>query len=146
MRYRYHWLFKLLALVLAVISGAVLVLGAAGLVLSESSYYEDIRRSQHYDDLRNFCDRASEAVFDRFAWEGTDIDPKLFSRFFRWGADVTAIDQLEQDFYYTVRGDKTGEVFDSNLPAGAECDWSWENTYIVRPDGSKTKVTHKGNH
>ena len=132
MRYRYHWLFKLLALVLAVISGAVLVLGAAGLLLSESDYYEDIRRSQHYDDLRNFCDRASEAVFDRFAWEGTEIDPKLFGRFFRWGADVTAIDQLEQDFYYTVRGDKTGEVFQSNLPAETEFDWSWENTYIVR--------------
>ena len=132
MRYRYHWLFKLMALVLAVISGAVLVLGAAGLLLSESDYYEDIRRSQHYEELRSFCDRAAEAVFDRFAWEGTEIDPKLFGRFFRWGADVTAADQLEQDFYYTVRGDKTGEVFDSNLPAETEFDWSWENTYIVR--------------
>ena len=29
MKYRYHWLFKLLALLMAFLSGAVLILGAA---------------------------------------------------------------------------------------------------------------------
>ena len=103
MKYRYHWLFKLTALVLAVISGALLVLGGAGLVMGELKYYEDARRSQHYSIAHDFCDRASRAVFDNFAWRDTGIDPKLFSRFFRWGADVDAIEKMEQDFYYTVR-------------------------------------------
>ena len=75
MKYRYHWLFKLLALVLAVISGAVLALGGVGLVLGDLGYYENARRSQFYTEVNRYSQKAAEAVFDRFAWEGTGIEP-----------------------------------------------------------------------
>ena len=131
MKYRYHWLFKLTALLLAVISGAVLVLGSAGLLLEDLGWYEDARRSQEYSEAHDFCSQASRAVFDNFAWKDTGIDPKLFSRFFRWGADVDALEEIEQDFYYTVRS-HTGEVLESNQPAGLEVEWGWEDSYDVR--------------
>ena len=37
MKYQNHWLFKLLALVLAIVSGVVLVLGASGLEMEHTS-------------------------------------------------------------------------------------------------------------
>ena len=91
MKYRYHWSFKLLALVLAVVSGAVLVVGAAGMAVRELGLYEQTKDSRYYSEAEDYCWTASEAVFDRFAWKDTGIEPKLFARFFRWGADVDAI-------------------------------------------------------
>ncbi len=132
MRYRYHWTFKLLALILAVISGAAIVLGCSGLILDDLGYYERRRQSQLYNNVEGFCRQAAEAVFDRFAWKDTGIEPKLFERFFRWGADVDAVDELEHDFYYEIRSDKTGEVLDVNCPAGLEWEWSYGNTFNVR--------------
>jgi len=132
MKYRYHWLFKLLALVLAAISGAVLVLGAVGLVMGDLGYYDNVRRGQLYADVNHFCQRASDAVFDRYAWNGTGIEPKLFERFFRWGADVDAVDDLEHDFYYIIRDARNETVLDSNCPAGLQWDWNREELYDVR--------------
>ena len=80
MKYRYHWSFKLLALVLAVISGAALILGCAGLILDDLGYYERSRLEQQYRELDIYCSRAANAVFDRFAWRDTGIEPKLFER------------------------------------------------------------------
>ena len=48
MKYRYHWSFKLLALLLAVVSGAALILGAVGLVLGELGYYEQSHNGYLY--------------------------------------------------------------------------------------------------
>ena len=39
MKYRYHWSFKLLALLLAVLSGAVLAVGTVCMVVRESEMY-----------------------------------------------------------------------------------------------------------
>jgi len=132
MRYRYHWSFKLLALVLAAVSGAVLLLGAAGLVLDDLDYYEENRRSQLYQDAYSYTDRASRAVFDRFAWKGTGIEPKLFERFFRWGADVDAVEALEEPFYYTIRDIKNGRVLETNAPADVEYVVCGVNEFDVR--------------
>ena len=132
MRYRYHWLFKLLALVLAVISGAVLVLGAVGLLLGEGGYYRRVRHNFVYQEATKFCSQAEKAVFDRFAWEGTDIDPKLFSRFFRWGADVDAVEELEYGFYYEIFDDYEGKLLESNKPPALDSAWSSGRTYDVR--------------
>ena len=103
MKYRYHWSFKLLALLLAVLSGAVLAVGTVCMVVRETEMYRWSQESMIYSNLEAFCERAADAVFDRFAWEGTDIEPKLFERFFRWGADVDAVDSLEHEFYYSIR-------------------------------------------
>ena len=132
MKYRYHWLFKLLALVLAVLSGAVLVLGGVGLVLGDLGYYENARRSQFYTEVNRYSQEAAEAVFDRFAWEGTGIEPKLFQRFFRWGADVDALDALEHEFYYTIRDVQNDRILESNCPAGLERYRDWSGHYDVR--------------
>ena len=132
MRYRYHWLFKLLALVLAVISGAVLVLGAVGLVMGDLGYYDNARQSQLYTDVHSYCRRAAEAVFDRWAWKDTGIEPKLFERFFRWGADVDAVEKLEHEFYYIIRDARNQTILDSNCPAGLDWNWNWEDRYDVR--------------
>ena len=67
MKYQNHWLFKLLALVLAIVSGAALVLGAAGLVMGHTDFYEDVRLGQLYNNVGSYCGRAAEAVFDNFA-------------------------------------------------------------------------------
>ncbi len=127
MRYRYHWTFKLLALILAVISGAVLLVSCSGLILGELGYYERSRQNQLYSSVRSYCHHAAEAVFDNFAWKDTGIEPKLFERFFRWGADVDAVDSLEYDFFYTIR-DGHGQILDGNYVSG---DWAWSfgNTY-----------------
>ena len=115
MKYRYHWSFKLLALVLAVISGAALILGCAGLILDDLGYYERSRLEQQYRELDIYCSRAANAVFDRFAWRDTGIEPKLFERFFRWGADVDAVDSLQHDFGYTIRSvNDNGMILDGN--------------------------------
>ena len=132
MRYRYHWSFKLLALLLSVISGAVLLLGCAGLLLDDLGYYEDVRHGQLYSEVNMFCDRAARAVFDRFAWRDTGIEPKLFERFFRWGADVDAVDSLEHPFYYSIRDTRTGELMESNISAGLERGWDGWFTFDVR--------------
>ena len=71
MKYQNHWLFKLLALVLAIVSGAVLVLGAAGLVMEHTDFYEDVRLGQLYNNVGSYCGRAAEALFDNFAWRDT---------------------------------------------------------------------------
>ena len=126
MKYRYHWLFKLLALMMAFVSGAVLVLGAAGLLMAETSFYEDSRRGAMYSQAGSYCDRAAEAVFDHFAWKDTGIEPRFFERFFRWGADVDALNTLEYDFYYTIR-DAKGNVVESDRPA--DLDWQWGGSY-----------------
>ena len=132
MKYRYHWTFKLLALVLAVISGAVLLVSCCGLILGELGYYERSRQSQLYSNVRGFCNHAATAVFDHFAWQDTGIEPKLFERFFRWGADVDAVDSLEYDFYYQIRSSKTNELLEGGCPAGLDWDWSTGDTYSVR--------------
>ena len=132
MKYRYHWSFKLLALVLAVVSGAVLMLGCCGLILDDLGWYETRRRGQATGELLEYSDRAAEAVFDRFAWWDTGIEPKLFERFFRWGADVDAVDSLEHAFYYKIRSEKTGELLENTLPAKLEIDWIWGRSYDVR--------------
>lgn len=122
MKYRYHWLFKLTAMALAVVSGAALMLGAAGLLMADSGLYEGERRGQFYSRISGYCYSAAEAVFDRFAWQDTGIEPKLFERFFRWGADVDAAQELEYDFCYIIR-DSEGTVVDSNCSAGIGWDW-----------------------
>ena len=91
MKYRYHWSFKLLAFVLAVLSGAVLAVGSACLILNETERYKQVQENVLHTNAEWFCEEAADAVFDRFAWEGTGIEQKLFERFFRWGADVDAI-------------------------------------------------------
>ena len=132
MRYRYHWTFKLLALLLAVVSGAVLLVSSCGLILGELGYYERSRRSQLYRHVDGFCGYAATAVFDNFAWKDTGIEPKLFERFFRWGADVDAVDSLEHEFYYQIRSGKNGEVLVNTCPANQDWDWSDGATYDVR--------------
>ena len=138
MKYRYHWLFKLLALVLAMVAGAVMLLGAAGLILDDLGYYERSRSGQQYQDVERYCVRAANAVFDRFAWKDTGIEPKLFSRFFRWGADVDAVDSLEHEFYYIIRDKWNGEILDGNY-VGADWEWTYERNYEVRR-GSVTEM------
>ena len=132
MKYRYHWSFKLLALVLAAVSGAVLLVSSMGLILGELGYYERARQSQLLREVDGFCHYASEAVFDNYAWKESGIEPKLFERFFRWGADVNAVDNLEHEFYYQIRHGKTGELLENTLPAKLEIDWSNGGTYDVR--------------
>ena len=126
MSYRYHWVFKLLALVLAVISGAVMILGAAGLVLDDLGFYENVRQGQLHREVWEFSSQAAEAVFDNFAWKNTGIEPKLFERFFRWGADVDAVESLEHDFFYTIRDERNGQMLDGNYVGG---DWAWCDGY-----------------
>ena len=131
MKYRYHWLIKLLALVLSAVSGAVVCLGSAGLILDDLRYYERSRRSQQYRDVDIYCTRAANAVFDRFAWRNTGIEPKLFERFFRWGADVDAVDSLEYDFGYTIQSVNSSEILEGSAAGN---DWAWSDlkTYDVR--------------
>ena len=132
MKYRYHWSFKLLALLLAVLSGAALILGAVGLVLGELGYYEQSHNGYLYRWAEGYCHTAADAVFDHFAWEGTGIEPKLFERFFRWGADVDAVDSLDYDYYYTIRRDHNAELVDTNYSGEMEADWYFGQTYNVR--------------
>ena len=132
MKYRYHWSFKLLALLLAVLSGAALILGAAGLVLGELGYYEQSHNGYLYRWAEGYCHTAADAVFDHFAWEGTGIEPKLFERFFRWGADVDAVDSLDYDYYYTIRRDHNAELVDTNHSGEMDADWYFGQTYNVR--------------
>ena len=139
MKYRYHWLFKLLALVLAAVSGGVLVLGCAGLILQDLGYYESRRRGQLNSDTSSYCYRAARAVFDRFAWEGTGIEPMLFERFFRWGADVDAIDSMNQNFFYTIRDVESGQPLESTDPGNLTWSWIEERQFDVRR-GSVTEM------
>ena len=132
MKYRYHWSFKLLALVLAAVSGAVLLVSSMGLILGELGYYERSRQSQLLREVDGFCHYAAETVFDNYAWKESGIEPKLFERFFRWGADVDAVDSLEHEFYYQIHSEKTGELLENTLPAKLEIDWSNGGTYDVR--------------
>ena len=132
MKYRYHWLFKLTAFLMAVISGAMLVLGGVGLLLEEGGYYYDARRGYLYQQLTAYCDRATKAVFDWYAWEGTGIDPKLFSRFFRWGADVDAMEELEYGIYYEIYDDYDGKLLTGNKLPGMDYEWSGGSTFDVR--------------
>ena len=132
MRYRYHWSFKLLALILAAVSGAVMVVGAAGMLLGELGYYESSRNDLIYNRVDLYCSRATNAVFDRFAWKDTGIEPKLFERFFRWGADVDAVDSLEYDFYYTIREQRTAALLESNYSGDVDFDWSTSRQMDVR--------------
>ena len=127
MRYRYHWLFKLLALLLALVSGAALMLGCAGLVLDDLGYYADHRSGQLINQVWDYSREAAEAVFDRYAWKDTGIEPKLFERFFRWGADVDAADSLEYDFYYIIRPVNGGAVLEGNF--AGDGDWGWSDAY-----------------
>ena len=124
MKYRYHWSFKLLALLLAVVSGAVLVVGAAGMAVRELGLYEQTKDSRYYSVAEDYCWTASEAVFDRFAWKDTGIEPKLFARFFRWGADVDAVDSLEHEFHYNIRSYRSHQIEDSNYNGNREFAWS----------------------
>ena len=132
MKYHNHWMFKLLALLLAFLSGAVLILGAAGLVLTRTSWYADVQRGRLYNNVSSYCDHAANAVFDNFAWRDTGIEPKLFERFFRWGADVDAVDTLEHPFYYSIRDTRTGEQMESNVSAGLERGWDGYFNFDVR--------------
>ena len=127
MKYHNHWLFKLLALLMAFLSGAALVLGAAGLVMEHTDFYEDVRLGQLYNNVGSYCGRAAEAVFDNFAWKDTGIEPKLFARFFRWGADVDAVDKLEYGFYHSIRNVKTGQTLTDNT--GGVPEWGWIEGY-----------------
>ena len=127
MKYHNHWLFKLLALMLAIVSGVVLVLGASGLVMEHTDFYEDVRLGQLYNNVGNYCNRAAEAVFDNFAWKDTGIEPKLFERFFRWGADVDAVNELEYGFYHSIRNVKTGQTLTDNT--GGVPEWGWIDVY-----------------
>ena len=132
MKYRYHWSFKLLALVLAVISGAALILGCAGLILDDLGCYERSRLEQQYRELDIYCNRAANAGFDRFAWRDTGIEPKLFERFFRWGADVAAVDSLQHDYGNTIRSvNDNGMILDGN-PSAENAAWAYGGTYDVR--------------
>ena len=127
MKYRYHWLFKLTALVLAAVSGAALLLGACGLVMDDLGYYEQCRRGQISEEIWRFSSEAARAVFDNFAWRDTGIEPKLFERFFRWGADVDAVESLEQDFHYTIKPQDGSGILDGTF--AGEGDWEWSTFY-----------------
>ena len=132
MRYRYHWFFKLTALILAIISGAVLLVSCTGLVLDRWDLYERERQGQLYSNVHSFANQAARAVFDRFAWQDTGIEPKLFERFFRWGADVDAVDSLEYDFLYAIRSEKNGELLEGDSFSGMDLFWLDSNTFDVR--------------
>ena len=131
MKYGYHWSFKLLVLLLAVVSGAALVVGAAGMAVRELGLYEQTKDSRYYSEAETYCWEASEAVFDRFAWKDTGIEPKLFERFFRWGADVDAVDRLEHDFCYSIRNVRNDQLQEEY---GMDRDWAWGygRTFDVR--------------
>ena len=126
MKYRYHWLFKLLALVLAAVAGASLILGCAGLILDDLGYYERSRWGQTDNEVWQYSRRAAEAVFDHYAWKDTGIEPKLFERFFRWGADVDAAESLEHDFHYIIRS-QSGKILEGTF--AGDGDWEWCDIY-----------------
>ena len=132
MKYRYHWLFKLLALVLAMVSGAALVLGATGLILDQMGYYELVRHTAQFDNINSYCDQAAGAVFDRFAWKDTDIEPKLFERFFRWGADVDAVEGLAYEFCYAIYEDGEKLALEANYSGEQEFYWNYREDFSVR--------------
>ena len=132
MRYRYHWLFKLLALVLAAVSGAALILGCSGLLLDDMGYYENSRSGQSFNKVWDFSRQAAEAVFDHYAWKDTGIEPKLFERFFRWGADVDAVDSLEYEFQYMIRTENGSRILDGNCAGDGEWEWSDGYDFDVR--------------
>ena len=132
MKYRYHWTLKLLSMVLALISGAALILGCGGLILDDLHYYERSRRRQQSQVVDTYCVRAANAVFDRFAWKDTGIEPMLFERFFRWGADVDAVDSLQYDFGYTIRSvNNNSQILDGSA-AGDDWGWSYADVCDVR--------------
>ena len=134
MKIRYHWSFKLLAFVLAVLSGAVLAVGSACLIVKETEMYKWAQDSVLYDNAEWFCEEAADAVFDRFAWEGTGIEPKLFERFFRWGADVDAMESLEHEFHYAIHSGNSidGEFLAGDLYEQADIAWGYGDVYTVR--------------
>ncbi len=122
-----HWLLKLLALVLAMVSGAALVLGCAGwLVDGPLELYDRFREDYFWQQYYSFEHQASAAVFDHYAWEQSGIEESFFERFYRWGADVDAVEALEQDFYYVITDMETNEQVASNLPVGMDLE-TFEN-------------------
>ena len=134
MKIRYHWSFKLLSFMLAVLSGAVLAVGSTCLILNETERYKQVRENVLHTNAEWFCEEAADAVFDRFAWEGTGIEPKLFERFFRWGADVDALDSITQDFHYAIHSGYSidGEFLAGDLYEQADIAWGYGDVYTVR--------------
>ncbi len=128
-----HWLLKLLALCLAMVSGAALVLGCAGLALEGPlCLYDRFRESYRSDQLYHYGREAASAVFDRYAWEQSGIEKKLFERFYRWGADVDRAQTLGYDFYYTITDLKTNTQVQSSHSQEPESEFVGYYEYTVR--------------
>ncbi len=128
-----HWLLKFLALLLAMVSGAALVLGGALWLIREPvNLYEQVVQDQRYSNLYGFSSRASQAVLDRYAWEASGVEAKLYERFFHWGGDVDALEALEYEFYYTIEDDESGKPLASTLPENTNCDWVDSNAWDIR--------------
>ncbi len=128
-----HWLLKLLALVLAMVSGGALVLGGVGWLLEEPvNLYDRLLDDYRYSNLYNFSNRASRALVDRYAWEASGVDAKLYERFFHWGSDVDAAEELEYEFHYTIENDESGKPIVSTLSQDATYAWVDDNAWDIR--------------
>ncbi len=131
-----HWLLKLTAFLLAMACGAAMVLGGAGWLLGEPmNLYDRVREDRRYSTLYSFCHQAGTAVFDRFAWEQSGVDKALYERFFHWGGDVDAVEELEYDFYYDIQSSANGKLLATNRPEDAQAVYMDTNEWSVRSGG-----------
>ena len=80
-----HWLTKFLAFLLAVVGGALAVLGAAGVVLSEETGFVESRQVIRTDnvvyDLAGMSARYLAAVY---AWGETGMSEAFFREYIYW--------------------------------------------------------------
>ncbi len=113
-----HWLLKLIALLLAAVSGAALVLGFVGwLAMEPVDLIGRVQEDYNWQRLHGYLNEAGRAVFDRHAWIQSGVDKDLYERFIHWGGDVDAVEDLGYDFYYEIYSSSAGQVVESNIPA-----------------------------
>ena len=78
-----HWFFKFLAIVLAILSGASLILGGLGLVFGEPvGMYENVRRSILSGGVWDYATNAASKYMAEYALTQTDLSRENYVNFF----------------------------------------------------------------
>ena len=100
-----HWLFKALCIVLAMLSGAMIVVGSVGLALSDSTgYVTRCLQIEAYNTGYRVAGELSSAIVGNYAQKKSGLGKKFFRSYVFW--NYSEIDPNAYDFDYRLMDEK----------------------------------------
>lgn len=132
-----HWIFKALCIMLAMLSGAMLVIGIVGMMLSDTTgYVSRWQEGNIYETGRRVADQIGSCIAGQYAQKKSGVDKDFFQSYIYW--DYSEIALEEYDYDYRLIDDK-GRTLENTMRKTSDYEFFHDTTYAV-PVANVTEI------